>query len=94
MIQPLVVLVPNMLKFKFLPWFPTIVVLNILAPLAPVRANCADQIADLKVVQPAMERNFKQLQQQKTYLWGEVRPYDKLSSAEITLTPAFDRLTR
>jgi hypothetical protein len=40
-----------------------------------------------------MERNFRQLQQQKIYPWGEVRPYDKLSGTEITLTPDFDKLT-
>jgi hypothetical protein len=82
-----------MLKFKFLSLFPTAVVLNLLAIATPVRANCADQVASRTVVQPAMERNFKQLQQQETYPWGKVRPYDKLSGAEITLTPDFDRLT-
>lgn len=59
----------------------------------PVQANCVDLISDLGDVQPAMERLWQQLQQQTTYPWGQVRPYAQLKAGQITLTPAFDRLT-
>ncbi|BAY13364.1 phosphoribosylaminoimidazolesuccinocarboxamide synthase [Calothrix sp. NIES-2098] len=83
-----------MLKFKSLFCLvPNAILFNLLIANAPSQANCADQIANLQKVQPAMERHWQQLQQQKTYPWGEARPYGKLNGDRITLTSAFDRLT-
>ena len=66
--------------------------LGFLALATPARANCADPIAARKLVQPALERHWQQLQQQQTYPWGAVRPFGTLSGDRITLTTDFDRL--
>ncbi len=58
-----------------------------------VQANCADSVANLELVQPAMERYFQQLQQKTQFPWGKVQPYGKLSGDRISLTPQFDSLT-
>lgn len=60
---------------------------------SPAKANCADMIADIQQVQPAMERLWQQLQTQTVYSWGSLRPYGQLSGDRITLTTDFDRLT-
>jgi hypothetical protein len=66
--------------------------LGLLAWAAPARANCGDPIADRRLVQPALERHWQQLQQQQSYPLGTVRPFGTLSGDRITLTAAFDRL--
>lgn len=59
----------------------------------PTLANCAETLSSLEQLQPAMERQWRQLQQQTTYPWGEVRPFRSLIGNRITLAPEFDRLT-
>jgi hypothetical protein len=66
--------------------------LGVLALASPARANCADPIADRKLVQPALERHWRQLKEQQTYPWGAVRPFSSLSGDRITLSADFDRL--
>ncbi len=66
--------------------------LGLLALASPARANCGDPIAAQNLVQPALERHWQQLQQQRTSPWGTVRPFGTLSGDRITLSAAFDRL--
>ncbi len=68
-------------------------VTTVLVSATKVQANCADQIANLEIVKPAMERHWQKLQQQKEFPWGKAQPYGKLSRDHIALTPEFDRLT-
>lgn len=55
-------------------------------------ANCADRIASLDLVQPAMERHFAQLQQETNFSWGNKQPFGQIDGNQIILTPAFDSL--
>lgn len=66
---------------------------TVLVLATKVQANCADSVASLELVQPAMERYWQQLQQQTQFPWGKLQPYGKLSGDRITLTPKFDRFT-
>lgn len=59
----------------------------------PAFANCAEVLAPIEQMQPVMERQWQQLQQQTTYPWGKLRPFETLKGDRVTLTPDFDRLT-
>jgi hypothetical protein len=59
----------------------------------PVSANCADRIASLEVVEPPMQRLWKNLQQQTQFPWGTAQPYQKMTEGKIELSAAFEPLT-
>ncbi|HEY9880011.1 MAG TPA: hypothetical protein V6D29_16270 [Leptolyngbyaceae cyanobacterium] len=61
--------------------------------MSPALAWCLDALAPMELIQPAMERQWQQLQQQTTYPWGEARPFGTLVGDRVTLTSEFDRLT-
>lgn len=79
-------------NIKSLNWL-LFTLITVLVSATKAQANCADRVASLEVVQPAMERYWQQLQQQTEFPWGKAQPYGKLSGDRITLTPAFDRFT-
>ena len=87
-----------MLKLN-VPFWSSVTVLSLtlaaanLFKMAPALANCAEVLAPVELMQPAMERQWQQLQQQTTYPWGAARPFGTLVGDRIALTPAFDRLT-
>ena len=87
-----------MLKLN-VPFWSSVTVLSLtlaaanLFKMAPALANCAEVLAPVELMQPAMERQWQQLQQQTTYPWGAARPFGTLVDDRIALTPAFDRLT-
>lgn len=64
-----------------------------LSTLAPALAWCLDESSPIELMQPAMERQWQQLQQQPTYPWGAARPFGTLVGDRVTLTSAFDRFT-
>jgi hypothetical protein len=66
---------------------------TVLVLTTKVQANCADSVASLELVQPAMERYWQQLQQQTQFPWGKIQPYGNLSGDHIALTPEFARLS-
>ena len=87
-----------MLKLNFQFWSAVTVLSLTLAAanllkMAPALANCAEVLASVEQMQPAMERQWQQLQQQTTYPWGEARPFGTMVGDRVALTPAFDRFT-
>ena len=86
-----------MLKLNFRFWSSVTVLSLTLASvdllrISPALANCSETLAPMEQMQPAMERQWQQLQQQTTYPWGNVRPFGTLVGDRVTLTPEFDRL--
>lgn len=71
---------------------PLAAIAGSLLTAAPAMANCADTVASLDFVEPAMARLWPQLQAQTTYPWGTARPYDRVEGQRIVLTPEFDDL--
>lgn len=87
-----------MLKLNFRFWSSVTVLSLTLASadlfrISPALANCTETLASMEQVQPAMERQWQELQQQTTYPWGEARPFGTFVGDRVTLTSEFARLT-
>jgi hypothetical protein len=59
----------------------------------PARANCNQTMIARALIQSAVERHWAALAHQKSYPWGDVRPYGPISGKRMILTRAFDGLS-
>ncbi len=75
-------------KLKVLLGFLPITVLpNLLVAIAPAQANCPMAVGSAEPFQLVMTHRWRELQQQTTYSWGNVRPYTTFTRTHINLTP-------
>ena len=61
--------------------------------MQPAHGNCNDRIGSLEYFQPAMGRNWKKLQAQTSFPWGNTQVLGSLEQETVKLKPEFNQLT-